>query len=84
MNVKLEPVNKENFHSCIRLKVAEDQKNYVATNLYSIAGSKVNPNLHPYVINDGDAVIGFVMTDIDLSETDMLRERRDIFHTSTA
>lgn len=67
MELKLEAVNQENIYKCIALKVSDDQKNFVAPNVYSIAESKVNPNYHPYVVKDGDLVVGFVMLDIDLT-----------------
>lgn len=51
--VVLREITKENFHECIRLQVAEDQVNNVASNVYSLAQAKVNPRLVPLAIYDG-------------------------------
>lgn len=65
MNILLKEVNKDNWHECVRLKVAENQKNFVAANAYSLAQSKYKPNCLPYCIYDDNVMIGFVMFTID-------------------
>jgi hypothetical protein len=35
--IELRPVAQDNWNTLIKLKVREDQKNFVASNLYSIA-----------------------------------------------
>lgn len=55
--VALREITKANFHECIRLKVAADQAEHVAPNVYSLAQAKVNPLLHPFAIYDG-AILG--------------------------
>ena len=59
--VALEPVNRANFNACSRLKVAPDQEGFVASNLYSIAQSKIEPTWVPLAIAAGDTVVGFAM-----------------------
>jgi len=70
-NVTLRPIIQENFHECINLKVAPDQEEFVAPNVYSLAQAKVNPLLTPLAVYDdairarepseNDPMIGFVM-----------------------
>jgi len=65
--LEIRPVTKENWHALIDLKVREDQKKFVASNLYSIAQSKVGDeyqghwDLFPFGIYDGDEPVGFLM-----------------------
>lgn len=61
------PVTIENWQTLIDLKVREDQKIFVASNLYSIAQSKFGDeyeglwDLFPFGIYDEDTPIGFLM-----------------------
>ncbi|MBL8061656.1 MAG: GNAT family N-acetyltransferase [Anaerolineales bacterium] len=63
------PVTKDNWRALTKLKVREDQRNFVATNTYSIAeaqfGDDVEGEGHwdmfPYGIYDGDTPVGFLM-----------------------
>lgn len=61
MNVTLREVDESNFWQCINLKVADEQTDFVATNLYSIAESKVRPHFVPQAIYDGEELIGFAL-----------------------
>lgn len=65
MSVELRPVTKANFGSVINLEVSQDQVNYVASNLYSIAESKVYPECIPLVIYANDTPVGFLMYAFD-------------------
>lgn len=57
----------ENWQDVINLKVHEDQKTFVASNLYSIAQSKFGDeyeghwDLFPFAIYDDDKPVGFLM-----------------------
>lgn len=63
--VSLKPVTGENFKDIISLSVRDDQKSFVAPNVYSLAQSKVYPEYIPLAVyNDGDPV-GFVMYGVD-------------------
>lgn len=55
--VVLREITKENFHECIRLQVAEEQKDNVASNVYSLAQAKVNSRLFPLGIYN-ESVLG--------------------------
>lgn len=67
MSLQLHPVTKDNWNALIKLRVREDQKNFVASNLYSIAESQFgfehegHWDLHSFGIYDGDEPVGFLM-----------------------
>lgn len=61
MSVTLKGVTEDNFEDCVRLKVAEDQKNFVATNVMSIAQSKVSPYLIPLTVYNDKEMVGFTL-----------------------
>ncbi|HPT79358.1 MAG TPA: GNAT family N-acetyltransferase [Candidatus Atribacteria bacterium] len=64
--ITLEQITWDNWEACIRLRVKEEQEEFIASNMYSLAQSYVallNDELPPMtyaICNDGD-VIGFVM-----------------------
>ena len=64
---EIRPVTKDNWHALIDLKVRDDQKGFVASNLYSIAEAQFGDDLeghwdmYPYGIYDGDSPVGFLM-----------------------
>jgi len=68
MAVELKDVTRENFDECIRLSVSESQSGYVATNLMSIAQSKVYPSLKTCAVYDDEKIVGFVMYGLDPDE----------------
>jgi diamine N-acetyltransferase len=61
--INLREVTIDNFRDCIKLKVSEDQEKYVASNLYSIAESKVDPSITPYAIYADHLLVGFCCTE---------------------
>jgi len=67
MAITLKEINQDNFDECIHLKVRDDQP-YVATNVYSIAESKVDPDNIPLAIYAGETMVGFVMYKLDHAE----------------
>ena len=60
--ISLRPVTRDNFHDVVELKVREDQKTFVAPNVYSIAESKYYPWMTPEAIYAGETLVGFTMT----------------------
>jgi len=65
---EIRPVTKHNWRQLIRLQVREDQRHFVASNLYSIAESQFGDDfeghwdLHPFgIFDDGDDPVGFLM-----------------------
>jgi diamine N-acetyltransferase len=65
MNIELRDITKDNWLQCIRLKVASDQTQFVASNAVSLAQSKYETNCVPLGIYDGEEMVGFTMYAID-------------------
>lgn len=61
MNIELRPVTKANFEAVISLEVSDEQQHYVASNLYSIAESKIFPECIPLAIYESNRLVGFLM-----------------------
>lgn len=59
--IKLAPLSVSNFDAAVALQVDASQSRFVASNVYSIAESKVYPYLVPMVITADDAPVGFAM-----------------------
>ncbi|CAN5871186.1 GNAT family N-acetyltransferase [soil metagenome] len=68
MSVSLREITPENFKECIDLKVGSDQTNFVASNLYSIAQSKIYPTHLPFAVYNDDEMVGFVMYGLDTDD----------------
>jgi diamine N-acetyltransferase len=62
--VRLEDVTFRNWRAVVRLKLAPEQKDLVASNLYSIAQSKFDPNARPRAVYSGKELVGFLMYDV--------------------
>ena len=62
--VRLEPVTVRNWRAVARLELAPGQKDLVASNLYSIAQSKFDPNACPRAVYAGKELVGFLMYDV--------------------
>lgn len=64
---EIRPVTKENWEALIKLNVRQEQRNFVASNLYSIAQAQFGDefeghwDLFPFGIYDGDVPVGFLM-----------------------
>jgi len=69
-NVKIVELNAENWYECCVLEVSNDQKEYIEPNAVSIAQSKFEPTLKPYVIYAEEKVVGFLMFNTVLEELD--------------
>ena len=59
--IEIVEITKSNWQECASLSVSEDQKRFVASNLYSLAESKFEPEMCPVGINNNDELIGFAM-----------------------
>ena len=59
MAISIQEITAENFVDAIRLKVAPEQEQYVATNAASIAQSKFHTFLACYGTYDGETMVGF-------------------------
>lgn len=75
MPLELRPVTLENWNSLIKLKVREDQKNFVASNLYSIAEAQFGFDdeghwrLFPFGLYVEDEPVGFAMTGLNYAHS---------------
>nr|WP_211173183.1 GNAT family N-acetyltransferase [Brasilonema bromeliae] len=61
VDVVLQEINQDNWEECIRLKTTEEQENFVASNLYSLAQSKFYPSCVPLGVYHNQTMVGFVM-----------------------
>ncbi len=61
MKVRLKDIDRENFRQCVKLEVNEEQRDFVAPNVFSIAQSKVEPEFNVQAVYDGEEMVGFVM-----------------------
>ncbi|HHY64976.1 MAG TPA: GNAT family N-acetyltransferase, partial [Clostridiaceae bacterium] len=63
--ISLRKITFENFGECISLEVREDQKNFVARNLYSLAEAYIaltNGSVPmPFAIYNDETMVGFIM-----------------------
>jgi diamine N-acetyltransferase len=64
---EIRSVTKDNWLALIKLQVREDQRNFVASNVFSIAQAQFGDNfeghwdLHPFGIYEDDDPVGFLM-----------------------
>jgi diamine N-acetyltransferase len=65
MSVSLREITPENFKECVNLKVAAAQSRFVASNVMSVAQSKIYPTLAPMAVYAGDEMVGFVLFGLD-------------------
>ncbi len=68
MSITLKPITVDNWKDACKLEVREDQKTFVAHNMYSIAESKFYPSSEPMGIYAGEEMVGFVMWGIDTDQ----------------
>jgi len=60
--VKLKEITADNYDDCLKLEVSDGQKNFVASNMYSLAQAWVFYNTaYPFAIYAGDEMVGFIM-----------------------
>lgn len=59
--VSLREITPENWEAILKLAVRDDQKNFVANNLYSLAEAKIFPEHVPLAIYADEQPVGFLM-----------------------
>ena len=60
--VELRKINQDNYGECLNLKVSEEQRSFVASNVYSLAQAWVfYDTAYPFAIYADNRMIGFVM-----------------------
>lgn len=68
MAITLQEITKDNWRQCVKLKVADDQQEFVAPNVYSLAQSKFEPDVTTLAIYDDVMMVGFIMYQDDKAE----------------
>lgn len=63
--IALKEVDRSNFFEVIKLSVADEQSEFVATNLFSLAQAKAFPECVCLAIYHDDVLVGFTMYCID-------------------
>jgi diamine N-acetyltransferase len=63
--VELRDVTARNWRAVVALELAPEQQGLLASNLYSIAQSKFDPDARPRAIYAGEVVVGFLMYDLE-------------------
>ena len=63
-DVKLKDVTEDNWQAVIDLKLDPAQENLVASNLYSLAESRFDPDARPRAVYAGKRLVGFLMYDV--------------------
>lgn len=61
MNIKLEKINRKNWHEAINLEISDDHDEFVADNIYSIAEGQFYTGMECYAIYNDDKMVGFAM-----------------------
>ena len=65
MNINFRDINKTNYNTCIMLTVGEHQKDYVASNAFSLVQAAYEEELYPLGIYNHDEMVGFLLYDYD-------------------
>ncbi len=68
MLITLRDITMDNFTECIKLSVSEEQRNFVASNVYSLAEAKADSVSNPYAIYADEQMVGFIMYDFEPKE----------------
>lgn len=63
--ITLKEIDRNNFFDVIKLKVAEEQSDFVASNMFSLAQAKAFPECVCLAIYHDDVLVGFTMYCID-------------------
>ncbi|WP_033543537.1 GNAT family N-acetyltransferase, partial [Planococcus sp. CAU13] len=66
--IEFKEVDRHNFFNVIDLKVREEQKSFVATNLFSLAQAKAFPECVCLAIYYDDVLVGFTMYCLDADD----------------
>ncbi|MBN8956507.1 MAG: GNAT family N-acetyltransferase [Rhizobiales bacterium] len=62
--VKLADVTEDNWEAVVDLELDEAQEDLVASNAYSLAESKFDPDARPRAVYAGKRVVGFLMYEV--------------------
>ena len=81
-DISLRPVTADNWRPIVKLKLADEQKNWVAPNWYSVLEAIYEDNLESRAIYDGDEPVGYVLfgKEADANKHWIIRLMIDIDH----
>ncbi|RHW42131.1 hypothetical protein D1B31_05705 [Neobacillus notoginsengisoli] len=65
MNLKLVKLTRDNWEECAALSGQDNQKGYMAPNLYSIAEVQFLEHFEALGIHDGEKMVGFALAGLD-------------------
>ena len=68
VTVTLRDITRDNFKQCVNLEVGEDQKGFVAPNVYSLAQTTVEPTYVAQAVYAGEEMVGFVLYGYDTDD----------------
>lgn len=66
--ITLQNITRDNFHGVLRLAVLDEQKDFVASNIYSLAQAKAQPECVPLAIYCNNDLVGFMMYCMDMED----------------
>ena len=75
--VEFVEINEENYEAVLKLKITDEQNEakFIAPNVRSIADAylyREAGDVFPYAVQDGEAVVGFVLLDEDEEEKELM------------
>ena len=75
--VEFVEINEENYEAVLKLKITDEQNEgkFIAPNVRSIADAyvyRIAGDVFPYAVQDGEAVVGFVLLDEDEEEKEIM------------
>ena len=79
-DVKLEDITEDNWRAVISLELDAEQEDLVASNLYSIAESRFDPDARPRAVYAGKRIVGFLMYDVQSRKASIYRFMIDRKH----
>lgn len=65
MNIEFKQIDRTNYNECIELSLNEEQKKFVAPNMFSLVQAAYEPNLYPLGIYNDNKMVGFILYDFD-------------------
>lgn len=65
MNIWFREIDKTNYNECIELSLNEEQKLYVASNMFSLVQAAYERNFYPLGVYNDNVMVGFILYDFD-------------------
>ena len=66
MNIEFKQIDRTNYNECIELTLNEEQKKFVASNMFSLVQAAYEPDLYPLGIYNCNKMVGFILYDFDI------------------